>query len=118
MENNICDIILEGLIGEDASYINDTLDGVEPSILRDAAEKVGNAIQEGGSVSLWEIWSTAMWTALERVFGEDYSWFIVGNKARTTYSVYIYENDVNNIEDFDGKVAEFEDLTDFRINTI
>ena len=111
MENNVCDVILEGLLGTTISDIQDTLDGVEPSILADAVERVKDY---GQGFSLRNIWVESMWVALERVFGDDYDKFNLGDEH--SYNVWTYESDLEGIENLDEKIAEFEDLTDFRIS--
>ena len=110
-KKNVCDVILEGLLDEEVYYIKDTLDGVEPSILVEAVERVKDLNQ---GISLRIIWEEAMWVALERVFGDDFGEFSLGNE--NSYSVFAYESDLEGIENLDKKIAEFEDLTDFEIS--
>lgn len=114
MGTNVCEIIAERLLETDVVYIKDTLDGIEPSILNDAVARVKEMNQGTWDLSLRDIWEEAMWVALEKVFGDDYGSFGLGNE--NSYNVWAYESDLEGIENLDEKIAEFEDLTDFRIS--
>ena len=111
MNTNVCEIITEALLETSVSDINDTLDGIEPSILKEATERV---VEMKQGITLHILWAEAMYVALEKVFGDAYDVFSLGTEY--SYVVSAYESDLEGIENLESKIAEFEDLTDFEIS--